>query len=84
METIKKLRRRVCRVKGSKSRILLLHDNTRPHTAREKIDALETLKFEVPSHTPYSTDWAQSDFYFFPNFKGDFKGTHFTSNDKVK
>jgi hypothetical protein len=34
IETIKNLWRRVCRVRGSTSRILLLHDNARPHTAR--------------------------------------------------
>ena len=53
IETIKNLRWRLCRVRGSKSRILLLHDNARPHTARATIDALETLKFEeVLSHPP--------------------------------
>ena len=53
IETIKNLRRRVCRVRGSTSRILLLHVNARPHTARATIDALETLKFEeVLSHPP--------------------------------
>ena len=84
IETIKNLRRRVCRVRGSTSRILLLHDNARPHTARATIDALETLKFEVLSHPPYSPDLAPSDFHFFPHLKRDLKGTHFTSDDEVK
>ena len=48
------------------------------------IDALETLKFEVPSHPPYSSDLAPSDFHFFPHLKRDLKGTHFTSDDEVK
>jgi len=82
IEKIKKnLRRRVCRVRGSTSRILLLHDNARPHNARATIEALETLKFEVLSHPPYSTDLAPSDFHFFPHLKRDLKGTHFTSDD---
>ena len=85
IETIKDLRRRVCRVRGSTSRILLLHDNARPHTARATVDdALETLKFEVLSHPPYSPDLAPSDFHFFPQLKKDIKGTHFTSDDEVK
>jgi hypothetical protein len=58
----------------------MLHDNARPHTARTTIDALETLKFEVLSHPPYSPDFAPSDFHFFPHLKG----THFTSDDEVK
>jgi len=63
---------------------LLLHDNARPHTARATIDALETLKFEVLSHAPYSPDLAPSDFHFFPHLKRDLKGTRFTSDDEVK
>ena len=65
----------MCRVRGSTSRILLLHDNARPHTARATIDALET---------PYSPDLESSDFHFFPHLKRDLKGTHFTSDDEVK
>jgi transposase len=74
----------VCEVKGSKSRILLLHDNARQHTARATIDALETLKFEVLSHPPYSPDLSPSDFHFFPHLKRDLQGIHFTSDDELK
>ena len=74
----------MCRVRQSTSRILLLHDNARPHTARTTIDALETLKFEVLSHLPYSPDLVPSDFHFFPHLKRDLKRTHFTSDDEVK
>jgi transposase len=63
---------------------LLLHDNSRPHTARTTIDALETLKFEVLSHPSYSPDLAPSDLHFFPHLKRDLKGTHITSDDEVK
>jgi histone-lysine N-methyltransferase SETMAR len=84
IETIKNLRWRVCQVRGSASRILFLHDNARPHTARATIDALETLKFEVLSHPPYSPDLVPSDFHFFPHLRRDLKGTHFTSDDEVK
>jgi histone-lysine N-methyltransferase SETMAR len=63
---------------------LLLHDNARPHTACATIDALETLKFEVLSHSPYSPDLARSNFHFFPHLKRDPKGTHFISDDEVK
>jgi len=63
---------------------LLLHGNARPQTARATIDALETLKFEVLSHPPYSPDFAPSDFHFFTHLKRVLKGTHFTSDDEVK
>jgi len=84
IQTIKDLRRRVCRVRRSTPPILLLHDNARPHTARATIDALETLKFDVLSHSPYSPDLAPSDFHFFPHLKWDLKRTPFTSDDEVK
>ena len=84
IETIKNLRRKVSLVRGSTSRILLLHDNARQHTARGTIDAVETLKFEVLSHPPYSPDLTPSDFHFFPHLKRDLKGTDFTSDDEVK
>ena len=84
IETIKNLRRRVCRVRRSTSPILLLHDNASPPTARTTIDALETLKFEVLSHPLYSPDLVPGNFHFFPHLKRDLKGTHFTSDDEVK
>jgi hypothetical protein len=62
---------------------LLLHDNARLHTAHATLDALETLKFEVLSHLPYSPDLVPSDFHFFPHLKRDLKLTHFTT-DEVK
>jgi histone-lysine N-methyltransferase SETMAR len=84
VETIQNLRQRVCQVRRLTLQILLLHDNARPHTARATIDALETLKFEVLSHPPYSPELAPCDFHFFPHLKRDLKGTHFTSDDEVK
>jgi transposase len=84
IETIKSLRRRVCRVGRSTSPILLLHDNARSQTARATIDALETLKVEVLSHPPYSPDLAPSDLHLFRHLKGYLKGTHFTSDDELK
>jgi transposase len=63
---------------------LLLRDNARPHTARATIDVLETLKFELLSHPPYSPDLAPSDFHFYPHIKRGLKGTYFTSDNEVK
>jgi hypothetical protein len=62
----------------STSPIFVLHDNARTHIARATIDALETLKFEVLSHSPYSPVLTPSDFQFSPPLKRDLEGTHFT------
>ena len=83
IETIKNLRRRVCRVRGSTSRFcccMTMQDRTLLAT----IDDLETLKFEFLSHPPYSPDLAPSDFHFFPHLKRNHKGIHFTLDDEMK
>jgi len=46
-------------------KIILLHDNARPHVAAPIKTYLETLKWEVLPHPPYSLDIAPSDFHLF-------------------
>jgi len=46
-------------------KIILLHDNARPHVATPVKTYLETLKWEVLPHPPYSLDIAPSDFHLF-------------------
>ena len=50
-------------------RVLLLHDNARPHTATHAVDTLRALKFEVLKHPPYSPDLAPLDFQLFGTMK---------------
>jgi len=45
-------------------KIILLHDNARPHVAAP-IKTLETLKWEVLPHPPYSPNIAPSDYHLF-------------------
>ncbi|KAG5326433.1 MOS1T transposase, partial [Pseudoatta argentina] len=46
-------------------KVILLHDNARPHVAKPEKTYLETLKWEVLPHPPYSPDIAPSDFHLF-------------------
>ncbi|KAG5322509.1 MOS1T transposase, partial [Pseudoatta argentina] len=39
-------------------KVILLHDNARPHVAKPVITYLETLKWKVLPHPPYSPDIA--------------------------
>jgi len=64
-------------------RILLLHDNTRPHTAAHTVDTLRDLKFEVLKHTPYSPDLAPSDFHLFGPMKEHLRGHKVADDDRV-
>ena len=46
-------------------KVILQHDNARPHVAKPVKTYLEMLKWEVLSHPPYSLDIAPSDYYLF-------------------
>ena len=44
-------------------KVILQHDNARPHVAKPVKTYLETLKWEVLPHPPYSPDIAPFDYY---------------------
>ncbi|KAG5317907.1 MOS1T transposase, partial [Pseudoatta argentina] len=46
-------------------KVILLHDNARPHVAKPVKTYLETLKWEVLPNPLYSPDIAPSDFHLF-------------------
>jgi [histone H3]-lysine36 N-dimethyltransferase SETMAR len=48
---------------------LLIHDNARPHTANRTREVLESFKWELFPHPPYSPDLAPSDYHLFPTMK---------------
>jgi len=64
-------------------RVLLLHDNVRPHTVAHTVDRLRALKFEVLKHPPYSPDLAPSDFHFFGPMKEHFRDQKFAVYNEV-
>ncbi|UYV63882.1 hypothetical protein LAZ67_2005882 [Cordylochernes scorpioides] len=70
-EVLTKLRAAIKRKRlGLLSRkVLLVHDNARPHAARTTQTLLENLKWEIFTHPPYSPDLAPSDFHLFPVIK---------------
>ncbi|UYV60410.1 hypothetical protein LAZ67_1001064 [Cordylochernes scorpioides] len=65
-------------------KVLLVHDNARPHAARTTQTLLENFKWEIFTHPPYSTELAPSDFYLFPALKLHLGGKHFANDDKVQ
>ena len=59
--------------------ILLQQDNSRVHTCKIAMDAVERNGFELIPHPTYSPDLAPSDYFLFPNLKKDIRGRHIYS-----
>ncbi|VVC30765.1 Transposase, type 1,Winged helix-turn-helix DNA-binding domain [Cinara cedri] len=65
-------------------KIILLHDNARPHVSKVVKTYLETLKSDILPHPPYSPDIAPSDFYLFRVTTHDLTEQHFRSYAEAK
>ncbi|GFX80013.1 mariner Mos1 transposase [Trichonephila clavipes] len=65
-------------------KVILQHDNARPHDAKVVKTYLETLKWEVLPHPPYSKDLAPSDYHLFRSMAHGLADQHFRSYEEVK
>ncbi|KAG5307583.1 MOS1T transposase, partial [Pseudoatta argentina] len=65
-------------------KVILQHDNARPHVAKVIKTYLETLKWEVLSHPPYSPDVAPSDYHLLRSMAHDLANQHFRIYEEVK
>lgn len=65
-------------------KIILLHDNARPHVAAPVKKYLETLDWEVLPHPPYSPDIAPSDYHLFRSMAHALTAQRFTSYKDTK
>lgn len=60
-----------------KRKIILLHDNARPHVAKHTRAVIEQLGWEILPHPAYSPDLAPSDYHLFLGLKTSFRNTVF-------
>jgi hypothetical protein len=65
-------------------KIILLHDNARPHTADMTKVTLATMGWEIITDLPYSPDLALSDFSLFGPMKVHLGGPKFQTGDELK
>lgn len=65
-------------------KVILQHDNARPHVAITVKNYPETLKWEVLPHPPYSPDLAPSDYWLFRRMQNDLGGHRFQSFEEIE
>ena len=65
-------------------KVILQHDNARPHVAKRVKIYLETLKWEVLPHPPYSSDIAPSDYYLFRSMAHGLADQQFRSYENIE
>lgn len=65
-------------------KVILQHDNARPHVARPVKTYLETLKWDVLSHPPYIPDIAPSDYHLFRSMEHGLAEQHFRSAEEAE
>lgn len=78
-DTLMRLRKAIKEKRRGKlsKKIVLLHDNARPHSAKLTQTLLRDVKWDVFPHPPYSPDLAPSDFHLFPAIKAKLAGQRF-------
>ena len=64
--------------------MILQHDNARPYVAKPVETYLETLKWEVLPHPPYSLDIEPSDYYLFRSMAHRLAGQQFRSYEDIE
>ncbi len=86
MDTFMNLQRAIQNKRRGKlsHKILLLHDNTWPHSAKVTQALLNILMWEVFPHPPHGPDHMPSDFHLFPAMHVEFAGKHFHCNDELQ
>lgn len=65
-------------------KVILLHDNARPHNAQVVKQYLKEQNWEILSHPPYSPDIAPSDFHLFRSMAHELNDQRFCNYDDCK
>ena len=86
IETLQKLKTKIRRVRPNleTNKVLLQHDNARPHTSMRTREAITSFGWTTLPHPPYSPDLAPSHYHFFGAMKKSLRGKHYENDEKVK
>ena len=65
-------------------KVILLHDNARPHVTKLVKEMLEALRWEVLSHAAYSPDCGSFDYHLFRSMAHALAEEYFNSYEDVE
>ncbi len=85
-QTLKRLQRAIQNQRcGMLSRkVLLVHDNTRPHTAHVIQALLKSFNWEIFNHPKHTRNLAPSDYWTFPKLKCEQGSRQFASVEELQ
>lgn len=83
-EQLQKLAAAVREKRPDRTKVALLHDNARPHTAKLTRHFLENLGWTTVPHPPYSPDLAPSDYHLFRSLKQYLRKKSFKNETDLK
>jgi len=85
-DTLQRLRRAIQNKRRGllSSGVVLLHDNSSPHTARQTTALLQQFRWDIMDHPPCSPDFAPSNYHLFLHIKRFLAGKQFHSGAEVK
>ena len=66
------------------SKVLLQHDNARPHTSLETREDISSFGWTTILHLPYSSDLTPFDFNLCGSLKESLRRRHFSNDEEVK
>ena len=67
-----------------RKKVVLLHDNAPPHTAKKTKKRLQELDWNVLPHPPYSPVMAPTDFKLFRSLQNALRGKEFQDEEEVQ
>lgn len=83
-EQLERVKEALAEKRPHRKKILILHDNATPHTAKKTKRKLLGLGWEVLPHPPYSPDLAPTDFKLFLSLHNALRGKIFETVEQVR